>query len=976
MKKRVLIPLLIACLLAALLPASALAATASNITYYDWNSSTKTMEEKTCSTATVVSSSDNTWGNDGNGGWYVVNSNVTITSRISVSGEVHLILADGCTLTAQKGIRVEDDDDDITNGSPNALTIYGQTKDNGKLNITQLYSSKSAHAAIGSNEATESTPAKRSGTVTINGGIINARSYNGAGIGGGAGKIRTGPYEGGACGTVIINGGTVTATSTYTSGIGGGRGYTEYTGDRINGFIYHRGGDGGNVIIRGGIVTATGTDTLKTGIGGGVGSAVSTMWQDDYETYSGAPGTFTTDGGNAVIFASSIQDQSDKANWHGVIFEGDTGKVYGGTVTPCGGFTIGSGKKLTIDSGMTLVNNHIILVEGSVINNGTVRNPGKIYVDGTFTGTADNLYYPLTLTDATANNNTSNYNSKTYGKAGSKITLTPDAPPQQGMEHSGWDVNPATVQISNNEFTMPKSATQIGARFGSISYTVKFSTAGGSAIADKAVYWDDAVLDGVANPTRGGWTFTGWMCGDKAVTAQTKYSELAADDTVKGITLTAQWTNKDYSVTFDTAGGSAIADKAVHWDDAVLDGVANPTRSGWTFTGWMCGDKAVTAQTKYSELAAEDTVKGITLTAQWTNKDYSVTFDTAGGSAIADKAVHWDDAVLDGVANPTRSGWTFTGWMCGDKAVTAQTKYSELAAEDTVKGITLTAQWSDSTAPVMIGIEDGEVYCSAPTMTVTDNKGIASVTVNGTQVSLGSSGEFTLSATNSAQTIVATDAEGNRTEVTVTVNDGHRGGEASCVNQAVCIYCGEAYGEVDSTKHVHLEHAPARDATVTETGNIEYWYCTDCRRFFADADGKNVITQEDTITPKLPPEIIDGMGQSILAGEEKALSFTSNALFADYIRVELDGTPLPALYYTVREGSTIVTLKAEYVATLAVGEHTIGVVSENGTAETTFSVNPQLPQTGDNSRITLWMALLLISGGLLTAACIRKRSAR
>ena len=900
MKKRVLIPLLIACLLAALLPASALAATASNITYYDWNSSTKTMEEKTCSTATVVSSSDNTWGNDGNGGWYVVNSNVTITSRISVSGEVHLILADGCTLTAQKGIRVEDDDDDITNGSPNALTIYGQTKDNGKLNITQLYSSKSAHAAIGSNEATESTPAKRSGTVTINGGIINARSYNGAGIGGGAGKIRTGPYEGGACGTVIINGGTVTATSTYTSGIGGGRGYTEYTGDRINGFIYHRGGDGGNVIIRGGIVTATGTDTLKTGIGGGVGSAVSTMWQDDYETYSGAPGTFTTDGGNAVIFASSIQDQSDKANWHGVIFEGDTGKVYGGTVTPCGGFTIGSGKKLTIDSGMTLVNNHIILVEGSVINNGTVRNPGKIYVDGTFTGTADNLYYPLTLTDATANNNTSNYNSKTYGKAGSKITLTPDAPPQQGMEHSGWDVNPATVQISNNEFTMPKSATQIGARFGSISYTVKFSTAGGSAIADKAVYWDDAVLDGVANPTRG----------------------------------------------------------------------------GWTFTGWMCGDKAVTAQTKYSELAAEDTVKGITLTAQWTNKDYSVTFDTAGGSAIADKAVHWDDAVLDGVANPTKDGFAFAGWMCGDKDVTVQTKYSELASDDTVKGITLTAQWSDSTAPVMIGIEDGEVYCSAPTMTVTDNKGIASVTVNGTQVSLGSSGEFTLSATNSAQTIVATDAEGNRTEVTVTVNDGHRGGGADCVNQAVCIYCGEAYGEVDSTKHVHLEHAPARDATVTETGNIEYWYCTDCRRFFADADGKNVITQEDTITPKLPPEIIDGMGQSILAGEEKALSFTSNALFADYIRVELDGTPLPALYYTVREGSTIVTLKAEYVATLAVGEHTIGVVSENGTAETTFSVNPQLPQTGDNSRITLWMALLLISGGLLTAACIRKRSAR
>lgn len=86
-------------------------------------------------------------------------------------------------------------------------------------------------------------------------------------------------------------------------------------------------------------------------------------------------------------------------------------------------------------------------------------------------------------------------------------------------------------------------------------------------------------------------------------------------------------------------------------------------------------------------------------------------------------------------------------------------------------------------------------------------------------------------------------------------------------------HCGEAYGEVGGTNHIHLEHVSASEATVTETGNIECWYCTDCRHYFSDADGKNVITQEDTITPKLPPEIINGMGQSILAGEEKALAF-------------------------------------------------------------------------------------------------------
>ena len=109
----------------------------------------------------------------------------------------------------------------------------------------------------------------------------------------------------------------------------------------------------------------------------------------------------------------------------------------------------------------------------------------------------------------------------------------------------------------------------------------------------------------------------------------------------------------------------------------------------------------------------------------------------------------------------------------------------------------------------------------------------------------------------------------------------------------------------------------------------------------------------------LPPEIIKGKGQSIVAGENKELSFTSNAAFSDFIRVELDGKTLDEKYYTVKEGSTVVTLKADYVATLSVGEHTIGIVSTNGTATTTFTVKAKTavdndtdsPQTGDNSNM-------------------------
>ena len=195
---------------------------------------------------------------------------------------------------------------------------------------------------------------------------------------------------------------------------------------------------------------------------------------------------------------------------------------------------------------------------------------------------------------------------------------------------------------------------------------------------------------------------------------------------------------------------------------------------------------------------------------------------------------------------------------------------------------------------------------------------------------------------------------------------------------------------------------PAKAATVTETGNIEYWRCEDCGYIFSDQDGKNSIGLEDTMTAKLPPEIIEGKGQSVAEGEKTELSFKSNAAFNDFIRVELDGKTLDEKNYAVREGSTIVTLNADYVATLSVGEHTIGIVSESGTATTTFSVNAagavtdatdestatttytvnakpavgnvkKAPKTGDNSHTVLWLALLFASGGLLTVMGIYRK---
>ena len=240
----------------------------------------------------------------------------------------------------------------------------------------------------------------------------------------------------------------------------------------------------------------------------------------------------------------------------------------------------------------------------------------------------------------------------------------------------------------------------------------------------------------------------------------------------------------------------------------------------------------------------------------------------------------------------------------------------------------------------------------------------------------------------------------------------HTGGEATCTAKAECEYCGAEYGELDSSNHTggteirgakdatcteegytgdtyckgcgaklstgtainmldhNLVNTPAKDATASETGNKEYWHCLDCDKCFADENGTDEITLDDTVISKLPPEIIEGEGQSITEGELKELIFRSNAAFSDFIRVELDGKTLDEKNYTVKEGSTVVTLKADYVATLSVGEHTIGIVSESGTATTTFTVNAKAvvdndtnsPQTGDSSHMALWIALLFVSG--------------
>ncbi|MFR5876185.1 MAG: hypothetical protein ACLUFN_06820 [Eubacterium sp.] len=223
------------------MPLTAFAAQ-SSVSYRDaaWDGSQVVFTDKTATCTSVESSSSAvTWTE----GWYVVSGTVTVSDTITVSGAVDLVLTDGCTLNAQKGIVVT---------SGNQLTVYGQTESSGKL------------------------------VATGTSGIVSGISVDIAGIGGNSYLGQSGS----TCGTVIINGGNITATGgQYAAGIGGaGYSYKTHNGGTITinaGTVNAKGGDsaagigggnygsGGNITINGGTVTANGGNYYGAGIGGG-----------------------------------------------------------------------------------------------------------------------------------------------------------------------------------------------------------------------------------------------------------------------------------------------------------------------------------------------------------------------------------------------------------------------------------------------------------------------------------------------------------------------------------------------------------------------------------------------------------------------------------------------------------------------------------------------------------------------------------
>lgn len=358
----------------------------------------------------------------------------------------------------------------------------------------------------------------------------------------------------------------------------------------------------------------------------------------------------------------------------------------------------------------------------------------------------------------------------------------------------------------------------------------------------------------------------------------------------------AKWEINQYTITVKPENGKADITITQDYGTAIT-APADPTREGYTFMGWdreipetmPAENITLKARWKDIEKPTGEIVIGTNKWQEFLNKitfglffkdTQTVTINAADNSEtvfvsylVTDRDLseaELGSLVFSGYEEPFRINPNGE-YIVYAMLVDANLNITYLRSDR----ITL-----DNVQPAIGGIENGKTYCEAQTVTI-DEKYVNTVTVNGTAVTLDENNSFTLAPADGEQKIIVTDKAGNTAEMTVTVNDGHTfgewasngdgthtrkctvdgcngletkdcsGGKATCTEKAVCEVCEKAYGELDPKNHTDLKHIPAKAATKTAGGNIEYWYCEDCGKYFADAAATKEIKQADTVTAKL-----------------------------------------------------------------------------------------------------------------------------
>lgn len=661
------------------------------------------------------------------------------------------------------------------------------------------------------------------------------------------------------------------------------------TGSRI---FFSNGVGGGGVIIGSGALTMNGGNIVGCIANRGGGLFLS-------------DGSFTMNAGSIVGCSTPDRLTTGEA-FHGGIYafgpmaNGDTTGVItltGGLIKNNGRYAINAAYMTTIYANGGEVYGEVHLNQACKItclaeDNGITTFKGKTVIGGTSGVNPSHvdwglfygglyIYGNMTGVIVTYKDGDSEY-AKQVLPSGTLATR-PDAPAATpGYTFGGWNKADGTAW----DYASDKVTDNITlyAKWAANTYTITFDTAGGSEIAPITQDYGTQIA-APANPTRKGYTFKGW---DK---------EIPETMPAENITVKAQWEINQYTIAFDTAGGNEIAPITQDYGTAIT-APADPTREGYTFKGW---DR---------EIPATMPAENITLKAKWkdiekptgeiiigTNKWHSFLNKLTLGLFFKDS----QEVTINASDN---SGTVFVSYLVTNRDLSEEELGSlvyraydepfliEPNEEYVVYAMLVDESMNitylrsdritlDNIRPVIGGIENGKPYCEAQTVTV-DEKYVDTITVNGTKVTLDENNSFTLSPADGEQKIIVTDKAGNTAEMTVTVNGGHTfgewvsngdgthsrectvdgckgvetmacsGGKATCTEKAVCEVCGKAYGEPDPKNHTDLKHIDAKAATKTAEGNIEYWHCGGCDKYYSGKDGINEIKKADTVTAKLP----------------------------------------------------------------------------------------------------------------------------
>ena len=466
----------------------------SPVSYLDENGT-----DQSCNDYAVVTADNTQWNN----GWYVVNSDVTINQRISVNGDVKLILTDGHTLTVNGGIHVTGDD---------RFTVYGQENGTGKLTAT---ATNHVGAGIGGNGSTTTSAqnGENGGTIIIAGGIIEAvggdgpedgdSPCGGAGIGNGNGASNGG--------SVTIYGGEVNATGgVANAGIGG---------------------DGSTIQILGGTVDAT-SEWGAAAIGGTIGAAGTITITDSNVTANGEDGTGIGGGcddhGGTITITNSIVTAiggygAGIGGGSGINFVGGNGgnvTIVNSTVTASSkeGDSIGAGRNGADPGTLTLSpadGKAIAAKAGADEASALTLNGSPFTAETAVTDLVRGTKYfhsePCSIYTVTVNDS---YAQTTgTGNYAEGATVAIDAGTRSGYTFDGWTsadgVTFANAGSAQTTFTMPDKAVTVTANWtkkssgggGSSS-----SSGGGSYTGPVGVYYADGGNDSIpSDATQGNW---------------------------------------------------------------------------------------------------------------------------------------------------------------------------------------------------------------------------------------------------------------------------------------------------------------------------------------------------------------------------------------------------------------------------------------------------------------------------------------